>query len=343
MIRKLNNTTLLLILVVLLGIYGLAKYISYKKGENTFHTHIIPKIDSNKVNTMFIYPKAIAKEKPIQFNLKGKTWMVSQNGITSRAEERSERYVIQLIEAISPDHLATNDPAQWKDYDVTDTAGTRVVLLNDKDTLIDIIVGRFSYNNQLRKAMSCVRLHGQNEVYSVDGFLTMNIANEFASWRDRSLITGDASTWTKLTYTYPADSGFTVAKGGAGNWMVNGTTQNAVINADSAGTAALLKKLSEQNYGGFVDKFDTNAFQPLYQLKIENNKQGIIVLKAYPSADTVNRYIVTSSINPGAYMSGKKEGLFNSIFLSKGAFFHHPEVPKPPANMGAVPAVKKKK
>ncbi len=317
MIKKLNNKQLALILIVLLGIYGIAKYVNTKRGENTFHTSIIPKIDTNKVNTIYIYPK-LTKGKPIRFDLKGKNWIVSQNSISSRAEQKSERYVIQLIEAITPDHLATNDPAQWKDYDVTDSAGTRVVLLNDKDTLIDLLVGRFSYNNQLRKALSCVRLHGQNEVYSVDGFLTMNMANDFASWRDRTLITDELASWSKLTFTYPVDSGFVVSKDAGGNWQVN----NGI--PDSAAVRNLLLKLSQQNYGVFVDGFDTNSYKSVYQLKIEGDKMNAIILKAY-STDTAHGCIITSSINPGAYMSGKKDGMFNNTFLSKSAFFRHPE------------------
>jgi len=328
MIKKLTNKQLLLILVVLIGIYAIGTYIKNKRGENTFHTNIIPKIDTNAVNGFYIYPK-IQKTKPIRFDLKGKTWMVSSGGVTSRAEKKSESYIINLIKGITPDHLATNDPAHWKDYDVTDSSGTRVVLLHDKDTLIDILVGRFSYNNQLRKAMSCVRLHGQNEVYYVDGFLTMNVANDFTSWRDRQLLDGDETMWNKLTYIYPADSGFIVSKDAQGNWIVNNEKP------DSIGIHDLLKKLAQQNYGGFVDKFDTNASQAVFQLQVMSDKLSPFVVKAY-AADSTNGYVITSSLNPGAYMSGKNNGLFNNIFLSKSAFFHHTDKPKPqmpPAKM----------
>lgn len=323
MLKKLNNTQLLLILVALAGIYAITTYIRNKKGENTFHTNIIPKIDTTKLNAIYIYPKVAQKQKPIKFELKGKTWMVSQSGITSRTEQKSEHYIIDLIRGITPDHLATNDPAQWKDYDVTDSSGTRIVLLGNTDTLIDILVGKFSYNAQMRRAMSCVRLHNQNEVYSVDGFLTMNVANDFVSWRDRQLLTGDSKTWTKLTFTYPADSGFTVVHDLMNGWQVNGAKP------DSLGLTQVLQKLSQQNYGTFVDKFDTNKVQPLCALKIEGTNMSTFILKAYP-ADTANKYVITSSLNPWACMSGKAEDMFKNIFLSKSAFFHHTEAPKPP-------------
>ncbi|MGP8214929.1 MAG: DUF4340 domain-containing protein [Bacteroidia bacterium] len=334
MLNKLNNKLLLLILVVLAAIYGIASYIQHKKGENTFHTNIIPKIDSNKVTTFYIYPK-LNKKKPIRFDLKGKTWFVSSEGITSRADKKSENYIIQLIEGISPDHLATNDPAQWKDFDVTDSSGTRVVLLNNTDTLIDLLVGRFSYNNQLRKAMSCVRLHNQNDVYSVDGFLTMNVANEFVSWRDRALLTGAPEAWTKLTFTYPGDSSFTATHDLMSGWKVDGEKP------DSITTVHLLLKLSQQNYGAFDDKFDTNKAQALYSLKVEGTNVPAFILKAYP-ADSANQYVITSSLNPGAYMSGKNQGMFNNIFLSKAAFFRA-EAPRPAPGKPKMPKGKGRK
>ncbi len=321
MLKKLNNTQLVLILLVLAGIYGITTYIRNKKGENTFHTNIIPKIDTTKLTTFYIYPKE-KKATPIRFDLKGKTWMVSQDGISSRAEEKSESYVIKLIEAISPDHLATNDPAQWKDYDVTDSSGTRIVLLNNADTLIDIVVGRFSYNTQLRKAMSCVRLHNQNEVYSVDGFLTMNVANDFVSWRDRHLFTGEPQTWTKLDYSWAVDNAFTLVHDLMNGWQVDGAKP------DSLTTSQLLLKLSQQNYGAFVDRFDTTKVQASYYLKVEGTNMPSFIIKAYPVPDTAIQYVITSSLNPGAYMNGKHEGMFNNIFLGREAFFKHSEAAK---------------
>jgi hypothetical protein len=333
MIKKLNNKQLLLILLALGSIYGITMFIRNKKGENTFHTNIIPKIDTTKLNTMYIYPK-LKQGKPIRFDLKGKTWMVSSGGITSRAEERAQHYIIQLIEGITPDHLATNDPAQWKDYDVTDSSGTRIVLLNNADTLIDLLVGRFSYNQQLRKAMSCVRLHNQNEVYSVDGFLTMNVANDFVSWRDRQLISGEPQAWTKLTYSSHGDSGFTVTHDLMTGWQVDGKKP------DSITTAQLLLKLSQQNYGAFVDGFDTNKMLAAYSLKIEGTNVPTFIVKAYPSADSASQYVITSTLNHGAYMNGKNQGLFNNIFPGKDAFFKHTEATNPAPS---VPKVKGKK
>src|SRR6185312_2859829 len=190
MIKKLGNKALLLILVALLAIFGIVRYFSTRNGENTFKTAIIPKIDSARMNGMVIFQKISKKGMPLPFifTRKGKEWYVSQGTVSGRAEQRSAQYMISQLEQISPDRLASNNPADWKEYNVTDSLGTRVALLYDKDTVLDVIVGRFSFIPQGRKTISYLRLAGQKEVYATEGMLAMNITEELNAWRDRKII-----------------------------------------------------------------------------------------------------------------------------------------------------------
>jgi hypothetical protein len=334
MSKNLSNKQLLIILLVLAGIYGIYRFISNKKGENTFHTAIIPKIDTNKITDMLIYTKE-KKGEPMHFTKNGKTWMVSRDGYTTIADEHSEKYVIDQLGQIAPERLATNDPAQWKDFQVMDTNGTRLVLLNNKDTVIDIIVGRFGFNMQRKEGISYLRMHNQKEVYGVSGFLSMNITQEVDSWRNRKTTNMNSNVWNKVTYTYPGDSSFALKKDSTGRWMFGDGSK-----PDSTGTLTALNTMAQQNYGVFVYKFDTNSVKPLYNLEIAGNGINSIMIKAYP-ADTANKYVITSSLNPGAYFSAGKTGMLDKFFLGKKAFLHHDQ-PKQPATQ-AQPAKKKKK
>jgi len=317
MIKKLGNKGLLLILVALLAIFGIARYISNKHGENTFQTAIIPKIDSAKMNGMVIFQKATKKgiPKPFIFTRKGKDWCVSQGDVSGRAEPRAANYIISQLEQISPDRLGSNDPKDWKQFNVNDSLGTRVVLLYDKDTALDVVVGRFSYIPQQKKSISYVRLSGQKEVYAVDGFLSMNVANEFDNWRDKRLMPGDYPTWTKLTFTYPNDSGFVIQKDSNEQWVFNDGTM-----PDSLAAVTLIKDVSSQNYGSFVNTFDTTGKQPMFTLRAEGSDFSPVLIKAYP-ADTANKYAISSTLNPGSFISGSKNGIFSKTFPSKKAFF----------------------
>ncbi len=328
MIKKLGNKTLLLILLAALAVFGVFRYISSRKSENTFQTALVPKIDSTKLTGMVIFEKKLdnspkgvhaEKELPYIFTKKGKDWFISQGDVTSRAEPRSAHYLISLVEGISPDRLGSNDPKDWKQFNVNDTLGTRVVFLYDKDTVVDVVVGRFSYIPEQKKAISYIRISGQKEVYAIDGFLTMNINNEFDNWRDKKVMPGESKEWNKLTFSYPADSGFVIQKDSNERWVF----ANGAI-PDSLTAAKTIEDIANQNYGSFINKFDTNGKQALFSLKIEGKGFSPAIIKAYP-ADTANQYAITSSINPGSYFSGKGNAMFSKIFKGKSAFMKKEE------------------
>lgn len=330
MIKKLGNKGLLLILALLIIVFAIARYISNKKGENTFKTAIIPKIDSTRMNGMVIFPEAptsqpgqkSVKPKPLPFifTRKGKEWYVTQNGIGGRAQLRSAKYMIDQLEQISPDRLASNNPADWKDFAVTDSLGTRVVFLYDKDTALDVIVGRFSYIPQRKQSISYIRVAGQNEVYAIDGFLSLNITENFDGWRDKKIMPDNYESWAKLTFTYPADSGFTLKKDSNKEWVFDGAGFPEIKELDSATAWGAIKNISEQNYGSFINNFDSNSKQPAFTLRIEGKAFGAVVLKAYPT-DTLNQYVINSTINPTSFFNGKYNGTFSKIFPNKASFF----------------------
>jgi len=330
MSKKLGNKQLLVILLALVGVYFIYRYISNKRGENTFNTAIIPKIDTAKITEMLIYTD-VKKGEPMRFTKKGNRWLVTQGGYTTLADLRSEKFVVDQLKQIAPERLATNDPAQWKDFTVMDTNGTRLILLNDKDTVINLIVGKFGFNMQQKQGISYVRIHGQKEVYGVQGFLSMNITENVDSWRDRSLIYMNPGQYGKITYTYPADSSFSVIKDSLNKWHFadGGKT-------DTIAVPAIIGAMSQQNYGTFVYKFDTNSVKPLCSLMLEGSGLNPLIIKAYVS-DTANKYVLTSSMNPGAYFSSKN-GAFGKLFLGKAAFTHHTVAKNP-----ATPAPKGKK
>ncbi len=333
--KKISNSRLLLIFIALLGLYAISRYIEARRSANTFHTTLVKGIDSSKVASVYIYTRE-NKDKPIHlFVLNGK-WMAEQSGITSLAEERSAEYVIDQLQQITPDRLASNDPGQWQHFLVTDTSGTRIVMLGrEKDTMLDVIVGKFGFMPQQRQGISYVRINGQKEVYGVPGFLAMNISKDFDSWRNRKIVFPEYLTYSSLSYSCPGDSSFTVKKDSAGAWRFADGAKT-----DSLATAKALATLCRQNYGSFVNRFDTAAAQPLFTLKVTAVPNGTVILKAYPASDTVNKYVITSSIDLGSYFSGAKDNLFKNLFLGRRAFLYHKEDEKPKAGALHTKAVK---
>jgi hypothetical protein len=55
-------------------------------------------------------------------------------------------------------------------------------------------------------------------------------------------------------------------------------------------------------------------------VKIEGNNIIPVELNAFP-ADSINQYVVTSSLLPDSKFSGAKSGLFDRVFVKSTAFF----------------------
>jgi hypothetical protein len=59
---------------------------------------------------------------------------------------------------------------------------------------------------------------------------------------------------------------------------------------------------------------------PTHQVKIEGNNIIPVEISAFP-ADSVNKYVITSTLVPDAKYSGSKSGLFERVFVNSSEFF----------------------
>ena len=156
-----------------------------------------------------------------------------------------------------------------------------------------------------------VRLAGKEEIYAVDGFLALAFSGSFNDWRDKTFIRYNSDDITKITFSYPADSSFSLVKRDS-FWFAAGQK------ADSLKTAAYLNDLSMTEGREFADTFQPGSF-PTYQMLIEGNNLLNITVKCFRDAD--DRFILNSSLNPGVYYSSDRDGLFGKLFKSRNHFF----------------------
>ncbi len=196
--------------------------------------------------------------------------------------------------------------------------------------MADLYVGKFNYQQppqgqqnpyqqQSKGKMSTyVRPAGDKEVYVVDGFIKMSIQPNVNNYRDKTLFASNKDDLTKLTFSYPGSEGFALSKEGT-KWMLNGQL------TDSTKTVRFLNKLSRVTSSNFADDVVPLTSTPTHQVKIEGNNIIPVEINAFP-ADSVNKYVVTSSLVPDSKYSGAKSGLFDRIFVKSSEFFA--EVPK---------------
>jgi hypothetical protein len=213
------------------------------------------------------------------------------------------------LNQLKPESVVSSNPERWKFFEVTDSLATQIKLFAGDKTVANLLVGKFELTSD-RSANTYVRLSDDKVVYSVEGYLSMNVNRNFDSFRSRKVVEGSKADWSKLEFKYPADSSFVLEKQTEGKWHI-GTTD-----ADVASVDKFLDALQNLSHYTFSEEIELT--QPVYSLKIEGSKlMAPIEVDGY--LDGSGNLVVTSSLNQGNWFDGKD--LMAKVFPAKKIFF----------------------
>ncbi len=318
--KFLNTKTLIILLVILGGIYLITKLT--EKEDRTFRSEMVT-IDSADVTKIVILPKLGSDGQEVIITKTGYEWKLESEGKTYKADPSSIKNVLAELMRMKSERVAAVDESKWKEYEVSDSTGTRIQLFKNKKMITDLYVGKFDYSQpkgpqnpyqQNRGKMSTyVRPAEDMEVYVVDGFIKMSIQPSVNAYRDKTLFASNKDDLTKITFNYLNYDNFVLSKE-EGKWFLNG------VPTDSTKTVRYLNKLARVTSSNFIDEVEPLSHSPAFQVKIEGNNILPVELKAFP-ADSTNKFVITSSRVPDAKYSGLKAGLFDRIFVDRSEFF----------------------
>jgi hypothetical protein len=329
MFRKINNKTLLIIFGILAVVAVIVYFYDQKKGERTFKNELF-KVDSAAVTSITIYPKGKANEF-LKLNKTGNGWEIESKGKKYPADTAVIQNILQALAHLTAERVAGTERTSWKEYEITDSLSTHVIVEEGKEITADFRTGKASfsqnrnrqnYGNNGMEVKSHIRVAGDDRIYVVDGFLSMMFGDDPSRYRNRMVIRLDKKNLTKLSFIYPGDSSFMLQKKGSG-WLLNDQQ------ADSALTEQWLNSVSLLTNGDFADE-EIHPFTFPFQLRIEGNNMNVIEVNG--AKDTVaKKYFVKSSANSSAVFGGASLGLFHQVFPGKNKFLESkkPEKKKP--------------
>ncbi|PLX14853.1 MAG: hypothetical protein C0599_18020, partial [Salinivirgaceae bacterium] len=219
MLKKFNNKTLIIILVSLIVLVGIVQIVSMQKGERNFRAYLA-QVDTASVNKIELIG---FETEPIIFEQKARNWQVTQGNKIAKADKYSIDNIMKSLADLKVKKRVGVKAEQWEKYEVTDSLGTRMKVYEDGELSADLMIGRFSYKRMGQGfAMSTnARLTDEDEVYTVEGQLSMTVKRDFNGFRDKTLLQIPAADIQSVKYTYPADSSFALTKSGS-QWMANG-------------------------------------------------------------------------------------------------------------------------
>jgi len=309
MSRKKNNRTLLIVFAVLLVAFLVVEGVKLTRGERTFRDDII-EYEADQISKITFNtkgPVAVA----VELYKEDTTWKLKAGGKEYAADQEMANGIAGELAYITPERLVANKKDLWKDYDVTDSAGTRLTIYGPKKAKTELVIGRFSYNQSTRQPVTFLRIGNDNEVFAVEGYLAMTFGRDINGLRDKNLFKGNQNDITKITFTYPADSSYELTRDGL-KWMVAG------VPADSMKTVRFMSEVTYLVGSDFRDDFQVSAAGPeLYKMKIEGINIKPVDIVVYQDAAG---QVVHSTENPSSYFSSQRDNLVQRIFKGKGFF-----------------------
>jgi hypothetical protein len=278
------------------------------KNERTFRTELVG-IDTASVNEILIYPRSNEYKEVRLFKSDSGWKVVLEDGKEVPAPDSKIGNLLNSLIGIKPNRLAARGQEKWHEFEV-DSVGTRVKVLESGDVTLDIILGRFAFQ-QPRTMNTYVRLFNDTDVYEVEGFLTGTFNQDANSFRDNTVIKGSHDKWEKLSFSYPADSSFNLVKLND-KWFLN---DEPVDSSEAVKSLRALERLTNNN---FIDDFDKSVLSnPMYSLSIESAEEPGIVVNGYVR-DSL--FVIHSSLNPESYFDGSKNSFGEKVFLGKKKF-----------------------
>lgn len=310
MSKKKNNQVLLIVFAVLLVAAGANELIKRSKGERTFRKDII-EFQANDIKKISIFPKN-AGNRNVDVFLEDTIWKLKVDGKLFAADQEMIKGIVDELANMTPERLVANRRELWKDYDITDSLGVKLIIYGPNKDNTEITLGRFTYNQATRKPSTYVRVNSEKEVYAVEGYLSMTFNREINSLRDKNIFRGNQNDLTQISFNYPADSSFTLTKQ-ENKWSLNG------VPVDSTRMAGYLTTVSYMTGTDYRDDFiPVSVTGESYQITLTGQNMKTVEIKAYRDAKGT---VLNSSLNNTSYFSGDNGELFLRIFQGKNWFF----------------------
>jgi len=222
---------------------------------------------------------------------------------------------------LKTDRLVARSEDSWEEYHVNDSLGSRIIIKEGQKTTLDIFVGRFNYQQpqggygryaqNYGTGYTYVRLKQDDEIYSVEGFLSMSVNQPFEQWRNNLFLKINKNQVSGMVFDYPVDSGFVIRKTDT-LWLLDG------VKADSARMAGFLGGITGKRGSEFWNG-PVPQKSPEYTIGIEGRNMEPVLIEAYEQGN--DNFILHSSQNPESFFISGRNGIFEDLFKSRSFFF----------------------
>jgi len=305
--KKLSNKILLTGLVVLVGIFAASRFFRSPGLESNLRKNLLT-LDTAKIDEIKILP---SKERTEELRLvrEGNLWKVIKG---TRQEPASKSSVKNLLSSLNMEaqQMVSRKKEKWEEFNVGNNS-THVTVFNEGNKLADFHIGKLGFTQSsgggFGGSYTYVRLSDEDQVYSVDGFLEPTFNSTFNDWRDKTLSKLNKEDVIKLSFNYPADSGFVVEKR-------DSVWYTAADKVDPSKIENLLNLLAAKYASEFAEDFTPTSL-PTATLQIDGKVGNLLRIEAWKKDEA--EWILSSSQQKGIYFSDKGSSATKDVFVGR--------------------------
>ncbi|MGB4902674.1 MAG: DUF4340 domain-containing protein [Saprospiraceae bacterium] len=295
-----NNKKLLYVFLGLIAILGLTQLFNSRK-DRSFKSELV-NVDTSKVTRLVLHPQSENHAEIILSKENGE-WIAEKGQKRAKTEPGSVSSILKELVSIKVKSIATQSKARWQEYEISDSAGSRIEAYAGATKLADFYSGKFGFNPQAKNMTSYLRDAGDNAVYAVEGFHSMTFNPSFSSFRDKTISAFRPDQCTQVSIQ-SGGTAINLTKSGM-HWTANGAQIS-----DTMAVPNFLKSIQHMRGTDFNDDFVAGA--AIHSAKIVTDINPIDI-NIYSSGDSTRPFMVHSSLNPEVYFAEDSSGLYRTL------------------------------
>ena len=293
-----NNKTLGIILGILVLIFAISQFTGTNKSRS-FDPNVL-ELDDSAVNNIEV---SLPGENPSSLTKKGDEWYVSNGQEEYLADQTAVSSLLSEMKSVTAKKVVARSEEKAANFDTHEEGATSIILKAGNNTIADVNVGRFSFDQQSRQPISYIKKEGEEETYLVQSFMAMSAKKDFNSLRDKSFVSIDKDQIQSIQFTSPSMSHNVSLVNG--DWV---TSEG--VSVDSTAMSAYLSGLSTI-LGSTFSMAPLN--QPYdYMLSYTLTDGSQVGIDASEAGDDL--FIVKSSSHTQNVFESNSNGIFKKTF-----------------------------
>ncbi len=315
--KQRNTIFLLAIFVILLILFFVSKITDRAVGKR----ELLVEVDTSKVDRIHIVSP---ENGEVLLALENGVWRLKQP-LDFQAEARSVHNLLDKLDDMIVESIASTRKDKWEEYEVNDSLGTLVELMSGDKQLVSFYMGKKASTRR----HTYFRKSGDNSIYMVKGSYNYFFDRKLKDWRNKMILEVNPDGIESIRISYP-DHSFTLTLKDSVWWLDEGKTE---FEASLKAVDPMINYISRLRAGDFHDiaegEESPDFSQPACYVEITFDggyKEGLSLI---PEDEDAKRYLIKKDSEDVIYVIYK--GTAN-ILMKDIEDFRIREEPKRPGD-----------